>query len=86
MKDSLCVREIYGDYSTLKTYASVFANATSIAATRPLNRWKCNLKNGKISKTRKAMLAYSHEIDVELFDLVTIVALYHTSTCILPYC
>ena len=30
------------------------------------------MKNGKVSKTRKAILAYSREIDVELFDLVTI--------------
>ena len=64
--------EIYGNYSTVKTYASTFANATSIAATRRLNRWKYDLKNGKVSKTRKAILAYSREIDVELFDLVTI--------------
>ena len=64
--------KIYGNYSTLKTYASVFANATSIAATRRLNRWKCDLKNGKVSETRKAILAYSREIDVELSDLVTI--------------
>ena len=64
--------KIYGNYSTLTMYASVFANATSIPATRRLNRWKCDLKNGKVSKTRKAILAYSREIDVELFDLVTI--------------
>ena len=30
------------------------------------------MKNGKVSKTRKAILAYSRVIDVELFDLVTI--------------
>ena len=71
-KNKIKQKQIYGNYSTLKTYASVFANATSIAATRCLNRWKCDLKNGKVSKTRKAILAYSREIDVELFDLVTI--------------
>ena len=59
---------IYGNYSTIRTYQEVFSDATSLASNKRLSRWKKDLKVGKQPNMNKFHLAYSKEIDKELFD------------------
>ena len=59
---------IYGNYSTIRTHQEVFSDASSLASYKRLSRWKKHLKNGEEPNMNKFHLAYSKEIDKELFD------------------
>ena len=59
---------MYGNYSTIRTYQEVFSAASSYASNKRLSRWKKDLKVGKQPNINKFHLAYSKEIDKELFD------------------
>ena len=63
---------IYGNYSTIRTYQAVFSNASSVTSNKRLSRWRKDLKDGKQPNQNKYHLAYSSEIDKELFEAVLV--------------
>ena len=59
---------IYGNYSTIRTFQEVFSEATSITSNKRLSRWRKDLKDGKQPNLRTCHLAYSKVVDKELYD------------------
>ena len=63
---------IYGTDAAIRTYKSVFGDATMAASVKRISRWRQDLKKRNAPTQKKAILAYSSAIDTELFDLMVI--------------